>query len=62
MMASSLKGSKHFNKEFAKSNLSLNNEKWKFVCSKSKHSLKEQLSFNNLIGSPLVYRKIQYLG
>ncbi|HDA5358242.1 TPA: hypothetical protein O5J17_002773, partial [Staphylococcus aureus] len=25
------------NKEFAKSNLSLNNEKWKFVCSKSKH-------------------------
>ncbi|HDA2807140.1 TPA: hypothetical protein O4696_001020 [Staphylococcus aureus] len=23
---------KHFNKEFAKSNLSLNNEKWKFVC------------------------------
>ncbi|HDE0413265.1 TPA: hypothetical protein PB586_001932, partial [Staphylococcus aureus] len=27
-----------FNKEFAKSNLSLNNEKRKFVCSKSKHS------------------------
>ncbi|HCZ9780790.1 TPA: hypothetical protein O6Z96_001041 [Staphylococcus aureus] len=23
---------KHFKKEFAKSNLSLNNEKWKFVC------------------------------
>ncbi|HDP6144082.1 hypothetical protein MUA69_04940 [Staphylococcus aureus] len=29
---------KHFNKEFAKSNLTLNNEKWKFVCLKSKHS------------------------
>ncbi|QHG77726.1 hypothetical protein EAX85_05450 [Staphylococcus aureus] len=29
---------KHFNKEFAKSNLSLNNEKRKFVCSKSEHS------------------------
>ncbi|HDJ6690810.1 TPA: hypothetical protein ACSPB2_002824, partial [Staphylococcus aureus] len=27
--------------EFAKSNLSLNNEKWKFVCSKSKHSFKK---------------------
>ncbi|HDJ6746673.1 TPA: hypothetical protein PQ938_002761, partial [Staphylococcus aureus] len=26
---------------FAKSNLSLNNEKWKFVCSKSKHSFKK---------------------
>ncbi|HBM9402017.1 TPA: hypothetical protein ACRUC8_001507 [Staphylococcus aureus] len=32
---------KHFNKEFAKSNLSLNNEKWGFVCSKSKHSFKK---------------------
>ncbi|HDJ6108413.1 TPA: hypothetical protein PQ133_001708, partial [Staphylococcus aureus] len=27
--------------EFAKSNLSLNNEKWRFVCSKSKHSFKK---------------------
>ncbi|HDA2809015.1 TPA: hypothetical protein QE959_000185 [Staphylococcus aureus] len=27
---------KHFNKEFAKSNLTLNNEKWKFVCLKIK--------------------------
>ncbi|MDT4118454.1 hypothetical protein RPP50_05980, partial [Staphylococcus aureus] len=26
---------------FAKSNLSLNNEKWRFVCSKSKHSFKK---------------------
>ncbi|HCX1713234.1 TPA: hypothetical protein O0336_002967, partial [Staphylococcus aureus] len=25
----------------AKSNLSLNNEKWKFVCSKSKHFFKK---------------------
>ncbi|MDI1505309.1 hypothetical protein QI367_04730 [Staphylococcus aureus] len=32
---------KHFNKEFAKSNLSLNNEKWRCVCSKSKHSFKK---------------------
>ncbi|MCE3413231.1 hypothetical protein ABUR93_00550 [Staphylococcus aureus] len=32
---------KHFNKEVAKSNLSLNNEKWKFVCSKSKHFFKK---------------------
>ncbi|HCX8975678.1 TPA: hypothetical protein O1956_000265 [Staphylococcus aureus] len=32
---------KHFNEEFAKSNLSLNNEKRKFVCSKSKHSFKK---------------------
>ncbi|MCM0579057.1 hypothetical protein [Staphylococcus aureus] len=31
----------HFNKKFAKSNLSLNNEKWKFVCSKSKYSFKK---------------------
>ena len=45
MMASSLKKRKHFNKEFAKSNLSLNNEKWKFVCSKSKHSFKRAVKF-----------------
>ncbi|HEI6415031.1 TPA: hypothetical protein SJG01_000148 [Staphylococcus aureus] len=32
---------KLFNEEFAKINLSLNNEKWKFVCSKSKYSLKK---------------------
>ncbi|HDG4296260.1 TPA: hypothetical protein PCV91_001330 [Staphylococcus aureus] len=36
---------KHFKKEFAKSNLSLNNEKWKFVCSKSKHFLKRAVMF-----------------
>ncbi len=29
---------------------------------KSKHFKKEQLSFNNLIGSPLVYRKNTILG
>ncbi|MDT4030233.1 hypothetical protein ACN6MG_11910, partial [Staphylococcus aureus] len=28
-----------------KSNLSLNNEKWKFVCSKSKHFLKRAVKF-----------------
>ncbi|HGZ9240506.1 TPA: hypothetical protein ACOGDZ_002870, partial [Staphylococcus aureus] len=27
------------------SNLSLNNEKWKFVCSKSKHFLKRAVKF-----------------
>ena len=45
MMASSLKGSANILIGICQSNLSLNNEKWRFVCSKSKHSFKRAVKF-----------------
>ncbi|HDJ3071804.1 TPA: hypothetical protein PP875_001720 [Staphylococcus aureus] len=36
---------KHFNKEFAKSNLSLDNEKWKFCLFKIKTFFKRAVKF-----------------